>query len=300
MTQWPQVEAVRRVLGERVRFIAVPDWNEKDRRLAHGSQFLERIRQFHSIGCRIVKFWAAPRGVDYGQEAGDAALMRLDHPNRLDAMKLAHDLGMIFMTHVGDPDTWFATKYADAGKYGSKRQQYEALEKLLDQFAQPWIAAHMGGWPEDLAFLDGMLTRHRNLHLDSSATKWMVRELSKHPRKELVEFFTTWRGRILFGSDIVTSDDHLTPKQGGTEMQAKANSEAEAFDLYASRYWALRTMFETDYEGQSPIADGDLAMVEPARFGPMDAPRLAGKSLPADLLRSLYHDAAAKLLGPLH
>lgn len=300
MTQWPQVEAVRRVLGARVRFIAVPDWNEKDRRLAHGPQFLERIRQFHSIGCRIVKFWAAPRGVDYGLESGDGQLMRLDHPNRLEAMRLARDLGMIFMTHVGDPDTWFATKYADAGKYGSKRQQYEALEPLLDQFRGPWIAAHMGGWPEDLAFLDGMLTRHANLHLDSSATKWMVRELSKHPRKELVDFLTRWRGRILFGSDIVTSDDHLTSTQGGTEMQAKANSETEAFDLYASRYWALRTMFETEYEGESPIADGDLMMVAPGKFGPMDAPRMAGKALPAELLRSLYHDAAATLLDPLH
>jgi Amidohydrolase len=300
MTNYPGVEAVRRIMEGRIRFIAVPDWNEKDRRHAHGKGFQERIRQFHAIGCRIVKFWAAPRGVDFAAESGDPTIMRLDHPPRVEAMRLASDLGMIFMTHVSDPDTWFATKYADAAKYGTKRQQYEPLERLLDQFRGPWIAAHLGGWPEDLAFLDSLLARHSNLYLDSSATKWIVREVSKHPRKEVVDFLTRWRGRVMFGSDIVTTDDHLIPKQGGTEMQNKASSEAEAFDLYVSRYWALRTLWETDHDGESPIADGDLAMVAPERHGPMDAPRLAGKALPPDVLRSLYHDAATALLEPLH
>jgi hypothetical protein len=32
--------------------------------------------------------------------------------------------------------------------------------------------------------------------------------------------------------------------------------------------------------------------VHPDRHGPMDAPRLRGKRLPGDLLRSLYRDAA--------
>ncbi|MHC4590503.1 MAG: hypothetical protein ACYTAQ_14535 [Planctomycetota bacterium] len=40
-----------------------------------------------------------------------------------------------------------------------------------------------------------------------------------------------------------------------------ASSPQEAFDLYASRYWALRTLFETDHVGPSPIADPDLALV---------------------------------------
>ena len=32
----------------------------------------------------------------------------------------------------------------------------------------------------------------------------------------------------------------------------------------------------------------------------MDAPQLAGKKLPDEVLRSLYHDAAWDLLEPLH
>jgi hypothetical protein len=120
----------------------------------------------------------------------------------------------------------------------------------------------------------------------------MVRELSRHPRQRLVDFLARHRGRVLFGSDIVTTDDHLAPAPDKTEMAAKASAPEDAFDLYASRYWALRTLWESDHDGPSPIADPDLALVHPDRHGPMDAPRLRGKRLPGDLLRSLYRDAA--------
>ena len=284
MTPLDQVETVRSILGDRVRFIAVPDFGEEDRLHAHGAGFLDRIRLFHDQGSRIVKFWSAPRGTDYGIESGNPGLLALDSPQRLDAMDLAADLGMMFMTHVSDPDTWF---------------QYEPLEKLLERYRQPWIAAHMGGWPEDLSFLDGLLERHDNLHLDTSATKWMVRVLSEHSHEQLTTFLRRWKGRILFGSDIVTREEHMAPVDRlPTDPLPQASSPEEAFDLYASRYWALRMLWESDYEGPSPIADPDLQMVDPQRFGPLDSPRLSGKRIPRELLQSLYHDAAINLLEP--
>lgn len=301
MTHLEQVPAIQRVLGDRVRFIAVPNYAATEDRAHHfGRGFVERIERFHELGCRIVKFWVAPRSLDVARELGDPDMFRLNAPARLDVMAAAAEKGMMFMTHVGDPDTWFATKYADASLYGTKRSHYEPLEEVLERFRVPWIAAHMGGWPEDLAFLDGLLSRHANLHLDTSATKWMVRELSRHSRADLLAFLERWHGRILFGSDIVTTDDHLDQSSDGNEMTRKAGSEREAFDLYASRYWALRTLFETSYEGESPIADPDLAMVDPDRYNDLSAPILSGKSLPPDLLKVLYHDAAAALLDPLH
>lgn len=298
MTQLEDVETVREVLGDRIRFIAVPNYAGEDRRHHHGRGFLERIEKFHALGARVVKFWAAPRGLDYGRQAGDPDLLRLDAPARIEAMEAASELGMIFMTHVADPDTWFASKYADASLYGTKIQQYEPLERLLDRFDQPWIAAHMGGWPENLEFLAGLLDRHDNLYLDSSATKWMVRELSRHGRDKLLAFLTRFKGRILFGSDIVTADEHLQQTDDSKmEFMTRASSRQEAFDLYAGRYWVLRTLFETDYQGPSPIADPDLAMVEPDRYSETDSPHLAGKSLPREVLRSLYRDAARELLA---
>ena len=299
MTPLSQVEMVHSILGDRVRFIAVPDFGDEDRLHAHGAGFLEQIKKFHAMGSRIVKFWAAPRGADYGIESGNPGLLALDSPQRLDAMELAAELGMVFMTHVSDPDTWFQTRYTDAGRYGTKLQQYEPFEELLDRFRQPWIAAHMGGWPEDLSFLDGLLHRHDNLYLDTSATKWMVRVLSSHSQESLVAFVRKWQGRILFGSDIVTREEHMAPVESNEQdPPPQATSPKEAFDLYASRYWALRMLWESNYEGASPIADPDLEMVDPDRYGPMDSPTLKGKHLPDELLKSLYHDAAVTLLAP--
>jgi hypothetical protein len=299
MTQLEALEAVRDVLGGRIRFIAVPDYVGADRRHHHGPGFVQRIEKFHALGVRIVKFWAAPRGIDYGREVGDPGLLRLDAPGRIDAMEAASALGMVFMTHVGDPDTWFATKYADRSIYGTKAQQYEPLEILLERFTQPWIAAHMGGWPEDLEFLTGLMQRHGNLYLDTSAAKWMVRELSGHDRAAIVAFLDRFNGRVMFGTDIVAADEHLVAGEKSLDVMKLASSPREAFELYASRYWALRKLFESDYVGPSPIADPDLAMVEPDRYTDLDAPQLAGKALPANLLAGLYHDAAHALLGPL-
>lgn len=301
MTPIDGVETIQNAMGDRVRFIAVPNWRAEDKKTEFGERQLETIQRFHDLGSRIVKFWTAPRSIDIATELGDPTLLRLDNPLRIRAMELASSLGMIFMVHVADPDTWFATKYANAKVYGTKRQQYEPLEELLDRFTQPWIAAHMAGSPEDLEFLSGLLERHPNLYVDCSACKWQVRELSKHPRNDLLPFLQKFRGRVLFGTDIVTTDEHLKPSDADThEMYRKANSIEDAFDLYASRFWAYRTMFETNYEGESPIADPDLAMIDPEKHGPMDAPPLRGFDLPDDLLDAIYHDAAEKLLEPLH
>ena len=301
MTRLEELEAVREILGGRVRFIAVPDyWAGKDREHHVGRGYVDRIAKYHALGARIAKFWAAPRARDYAEEMGKPDFLRLDAPHRIEAMEAARDLGMIFMTHVADPDTWFSARYADASRYGTKAQQYEPLEELLDRFTQPWIAAHLGGWPENLEFLTGLLERHDNLWLDTSAAKWMIRELGRHTRSDVLGFLRRFAGRILFGSDIVSADEHLASGEGKRETDAKAASAEEAFDLYASRYWALRTMFETDHRGESPIADPDLAMCDPDRYTEMDAPALRGHALPADVLRSVYQDAAHALLDPLH
>jgi len=296
MTRLEDVAAVRESMGDRIRFIAVPRFSEHEGGRAFREGYLEDIREFHAYGARMVKFWAAPRSRDIGREIGEPDLLGLDNEWRIRAMELAEDLGMMFMAHIADPDTWFATKYSDASLYGTKPEQYEPFERALDRFRSPWIAAHMGGWPEDLEFLDGLLSRHDNLYLDTSATKWMVRELSRHPREAFLAFLRRWSGRILFGSDIVTTDQHLSDEAAPRGMGHLASTRDEAFELYAGRYWALRTFWETDYDGESNIADPDLKMVDPEKHDEMSAPRLVGRGVPDDLLRMVYHDAAADLL----
>ena len=72
---------------------------------------------------------------------------------------------------------------------------------------------------------------------------------------------------VLANAHIVTMDEHLEPANDKLEMAAKASSSQDAWDLYASRYWALRTLWESDYDAESPIADPDLKMIDPSRYG---------------------------------
>jgi hypothetical protein len=297
MTSLGEIPKVRELLGDRVQFIAIPDFTNKDRRVSFGLGYKETIPHFKKHGSRIVKFWNAPRIYEASEEPFAKNPFLLNAPERRAVMRAAMDQGMMFMAHVADPDTWFNTKFKDFNRYGTKRQQYEIFEEVLSEFSAPWIAAHMGGYPEDLKFLSTLLERNPNLYLDCSATKWIVRELSKHPPEETRAFFTRWKGRILFGSDIVSSDAHLSHDRNSSEMDAKASTPEDAYDLYASRYWALRTLFETDHVGPSPIADPDLHLMSPQEFSPLDAPLLRGCKLPADVLRSLYYETAKGLLG---
>ncbi len=289
--------------GGKVSFISFPEFRHTDRWWAWTAGYLDHIRRFHDEqGTRVIKLWNAPRTFELfeGEQARD--LIAFDSPWRVRHVELAQELGMGVMVHVADPDSWFATKYKDSAKYKHKHEHYPALERMLDRFEGPWLAAHMGGFAEDLDFLDGMLGRHPNLHLDTSATKWVVRELSRHPLQKVREFFLKWEGRILFGSDIVTVDEHLAPSKEEPgkikhPMADLANSAASAFDLYASRYLALRLLFETDYNGESPIADPDLVMVDPSLPAGLHAPRIQGMNLPASTLKTLYRGAAEQFLA---
>jgi predicted TIM-barrel fold metal-dependent hydrolase len=135
-----------------------------------------------------------------------------------------------------------------------------------------WIGAHMGGDPEHADHLEALLERYPNLYLDTSATKWQVREVSAH-REAIRSLIGRQPRRFLFGSDLVTRHD--LPRAH-----------------YASRYWCQRTLWESAWEGRSPIADPDYtpAPGEPA------TPLLHGLALPADVLEQVYYANAARLL----
>jgi hypothetical protein len=67
------------------------------------------------------------------------------------------------------------------------------------------------------------------------------------------------------------------------------------FDLFASRFWSLRTLFETDYDGPSPIVDPDLHKVDPD-IPELSSPPLRGAKLSDDLLESVYRSNTVEVL----
>jgi predicted TIM-barrel fold metal-dependent hydrolase len=224
------------------------------------------LDRFLEYGIEIIKLWSAPRGRERG--------LTVDAPWRKEAVRRARAAGVrIVMVHVADPDVWFRTVYADAAKYGTKPQQYEPLERMLQEFSDlTWIGAHMGGDVEHPDHLEELLERYPQLYLDSSATKWVVREAS--PRAAAVRDLICRRPeRFLFGSDLVTR--HGLPR-----------------DHYVSRYWCQRTLWESSWEGRSPIADPDYTPGE----NEAPTPILRGLHLPEEVLRAVYYENARRLL----
>ena len=61
---------------------------------------------------------------------------------------------------------------------------------------------------------------------------------------------------------------------------------------YVSRYWCQRTLWESDWQGRSPIADPDYTAAE----GEPATPLLRGVGLPPDVLEQVYHHNARRLL----
>jgi hypothetical protein len=265
MTFLEEVDDIRRTWPGRVEFIAIPDYRVLEKTRRYQQQWRRDIRRFASMGSRICKFWAAPR-------ARERFGFTIDHPWVRPVIDQALDCGFSFMVHVADPDTWFATHYADASVFGTKAENYEQLHWFADYVApRPVIGAHFIGHPEDLDHLDALFKQHPNLMLDTSATKWIAREISRQRPGRVRRFFREHADRILWGSDLV-----IDPKYD--------------FTHYASRFWVHQMLWETDFRGKSPIQDPDLN-------GQMA--RLRGVNLPDAVLRRIYFDNFQRLMGEI-
>ena len=132
------------------------------------------LDRFLAEDVKLIKFWASPRA------EGDS-LFR-DVPWRADVIRRASASAAgvrVVMVHVADPDIWFEHRYTDRNRYGTKAEHYAGLERLIQEFPNiRWIAAHMGGDPENPDCLEELLDLYPNLFFDTSATKWQVREMS--------------------------------------------------------------------------------------------------------------------------
>lgn len=258
------IPLLRERLGERISFNGQILKSRLDEPDDAAYRLLDRYLE---LGVKIIKFWSAPRGRDRG--------LFVDAPWRIESARRAQSAGLnLIMVHVADPDSWFRTIYADTAKYGTKADQYVGLRRLLEMFPDlNWIGAHMGGDIEHPDHLEELLSKYPNLYLDTSATKWQVREVA--PRRQAVcNLIRRFPDRFLFGSDLVTRH-HLVR------------------DHYLSRYWCQRTLWESSWQGRSPIADPDFLP------GPGDpsTPLLHGLALPVEVLDQIYFQNAIRLLG---
>lgn len=244
-----------------IALIAWLEWKYFDNAARFAAVNRRLVQNVAAAGGHMIKLWFAPRFYDRYDT-------RMDDP-RLDPVFdeiSRQQLGVL--VHIADPDIWFDRVYTDTARYGTKAAQYEQLENRLKSHRDiPILVAHMGGNPEHLDELGALLDRHPNLYVDTSATRWIVRELGKQP-KATRQFFSAYKERILFGTDQVAMP---------TDEQFR----------YTSRYWIHALFWETDVIVPLPIDDPDSD----------GEPLLRGVNLPADVLPWIYHRNAARVFG---
>ncbi len=264
MCQADDIPALRDHFGDRLVFNGLISKHRVEEPDDEAYRHLERYLE---LGVRAIKFWSAPRGRERG--------LFVDAPWRIEALRRARAAGVrLVMVHVADPDVWFRTVYKDVAKFGTKADQYVGLERLIAMFPDMvWIGAHMAGDAEHPEHLHELLEKYPNFHIDTSATKWVVREVS--PRAAAIrELICRFPGRFLFGSDLVTRHNLVR-------------------EHYVSRYWCQRTLWESDWQGPSPIADPDYKPED----GQPSTPVLRGLALPEEVLDAVYYRNAQRLLN---
>jgi predicted TIM-barrel fold metal-dependent hydrolase len=258
------IEPLRERFGDRLAFNAMINKRTLDESDDEVYKLLDR---FLELGIKVVKLWSAPRGRERG--------LYVDAPWRIEAIKRARAAGIrLVMVHVADPDVWFRTVYADSAKFGTKPDQYVGLERMMQMFPDMiWIGAHMAGDAEHPDHLQALLEKYPYFYIDTSATKWQVREVS--PRAEAHRALVSrFADRFLFGTDLVTRH-HLTREH------------------YVSRYWCQRTLWESTWTGPSPIADADYTRIE----GGPSTPMLHGVGLSDEVLELVCFRNAERLLN---
>jgi hypothetical protein len=257
----PFIEPARQAFGDFFEFAVGLTYEHKDDPAHLLADNRAILVEAHGRGVRLVKFWFKPEfTATSGLTLADARMRPI--------LDLIADLGMGAIVHIADPDRWFETRYADRAKFGDKQSHYAQLEHVLREYPTVVVqGAHLGGDPEHLDHLEQLLADYPNLCLDVSATKWMVRELSRQAEAARA-FFIGHADRLLFGTDLVPQRDPH-PRH------------------YASRYWTLQALLEGAARRPSPIRDPDAD-------GPVE---IVGLDLPADVLERLYHLNAGRWLG---
>ena len=218
----------------------------------------------------------------YLREQGSGKLVRIDDP-RFDPMwEAAGALKMPVAIHISDPEAFFLPidrfnerweeLYAHAswsfyGKdFPSDRELQEARRNVMRRHpGTQFVCLHVAD-SEDLPYVSECLDSLPNMHVDIAAR---IGELGRQPRMAR-KFFDRYQDRILFGTDA--SADAGTPQQTFGDA------------LYEIYYRFLETEDEYfDYAAASVPPQGRW--------------RIYGLGLPEQILRKVYGENAARLIG---
>ncbi len=283
------MQIYRRALGDRMVYFCTPDFGDTSpgfgERMAAD---LERKVAGGACGLKIFKELGL-RHTD-----ADGRLIPVDDA-RLDPLwARAGELGVPVLIHTADPVAFFQP--LDQGN-----ERWEELQRHPDwHFGRPefpghdtllaqrnrvverhagtvFIGAHLGNFPENLAYVDGCLDRYSNLFVDTSAR---IGEIGRHPVERVRAFFAKHQDRVLFGTDLVLGWDAFEETGEGAGQERMAE---------------LRRF----YDGHWRFFETDDPQIEYPGFPVQGRWTVDALGLPDDVLEKLYTLNAQRLIPGL-
>jgi len=239
------MRAFRRVLGDRFVYFTTPDF--RDTAPGFGERMAEDLGRKVEAGAAGLKIF---KELGLRHRDADGHLIPVDDP-RLDPLwARAGELGVPVLIHTADPvaffqpldernERWEELRLHPDWHFGKPEfpdhdtlltQRNRVIERHPDTI---FIGAHLGNYPEDLAYVDDCLDRYPNFFVDTSAR---IGEIGRHPPEEVRAFFIKHQDRILFGTDLTL----------GWDLFEEEESERETLEGLVGFYEAHWRFFETD------------------------------------------------------
>jgi predicted TIM-barrel fold metal-dependent hydrolase len=241
---------------------------------------VERARRAGARGVKALK----TLGLFLREKIATGPLVKVDDPRFDPLWEACGALDLPVAIHVSDPEAFFLPtdrfneRYEELSNHPDwsfHDRDYPSNQELLDArnrlFAKhprtTFVALHVGHNAENLAYVGECLDRFPNMNVEIGAR---IGELGRQPRTSR-RFFDRYQDRILFGTDAVPHGDE-TPQQVFGDL------------LYEIYYRFLES--EDEYFDYAPAA-----------VPPQGRWRIYGLGLPEAILKKVYHDNAARILG---
>ncbi len=234
---------------------------------------VESLRRSHAAGARGLKIW---KDLGLGITDADGRMVLPDDERLAPVFAAAGELGLPVLIHTADPVAFFEPvdgsnerleellEKPDWSYYGRGFPSFDRLMASLEALvaAHPettFIVAHVGCFPENLAWVDRMLTAYPHMVIDVSQR---MAELGRQPRAA-ARLIAKHRERVLFGTD--------------------------SFPPPAALYRRWYRFLESDDEYFA--YSGDDAAPSQGRWA------VSALHLPSDVLEPLYRTNAQRVLG---
>jgi predicted TIM-barrel fold metal-dependent hydrolase len=228
---------------------------------------LDEISKLQDQGYSLAKSWFGPRWRDYRDVPKD---FRINHPRLEPIFQALEDKRIPLIIHMGDPDTYYASKYQDSEKYGTKDEHLKQLEDVISRHPKlRFQVPHFGSQPEihRLLNLIRWMEKFPNFVVDTASSRWMARELSKDTEKAR-DFLLRYSDRVLFGTDLFAGRGDR--------------------DYYSGRYVAQRILWETsERDTPLPFPDDDTK--------DSGGTYINGLDLPISILKKVYWENANRI-----